>query len=94
MRGVATEMVSQTEENFENEGRPDWADSIAVCEGLHRREAFERLPVVFLCAKSEADAADLARRAGASAYFLKPIDADRVASRLLELVTQTRALRA
>jgi len=26
MRGVAAELVSQTEENFENEGRPDWAD--------------------------------------------------------------------
>ncbi|MBH8611944.1 phage virion morphogenesis protein [Pseudomonas mohnii] len=26
MRGVAAELLSQTEENFENEGRPDWAD--------------------------------------------------------------------
>lgn len=26
MRGVAAELVSQTEENFENEGRPDWLD--------------------------------------------------------------------
>jgi phage virion morphogenesis protein len=26
MRGVAAELVSQTEEIFENEGRPDWAD--------------------------------------------------------------------
>lgn len=26
MRGVAAEMASQTEENFEVEGRPDWAD--------------------------------------------------------------------
>lgn len=26
MRGVAAEMASQTEENFEEEGRPDWTD--------------------------------------------------------------------
>lgn len=26
MRGIAAEMASQTEENFENEGRPDWAE--------------------------------------------------------------------
>jgi len=26
MRGIATELLSQTEENFENEGRPDWVD--------------------------------------------------------------------
>lgn len=26
MRGAAAEMASQTEENFEVEGRPDWAD--------------------------------------------------------------------
>ena len=26
MRGVAAEMASQTEENFEEEGRPDWAE--------------------------------------------------------------------
>jgi len=26
MRGIATELVSQTEENFAEEGRPDWAD--------------------------------------------------------------------
>lgn len=26
MRGIAAEMARQTEENFENEGRPDWAD--------------------------------------------------------------------
>ena len=26
MRGVAAELLSQTEDNFENEGRPDWAD--------------------------------------------------------------------
>ncbi|WP_248915855.1 phage virion morphogenesis protein [Pseudomonas moorei] len=26
MRGVAVELLSQTEENFENEGRPDWAE--------------------------------------------------------------------
>lgn len=26
MRGIAAELGSQTEENFENEGRPDWAD--------------------------------------------------------------------
>ena len=26
MRGIAAELASQTEENFEQEGRPDWAD--------------------------------------------------------------------
>lgn len=26
MRGIAAELVSQTEENFAEEGRPDWAD--------------------------------------------------------------------
>ncbi|APC14535.1 phage virion morphogenesis protein [Pseudomonas frederiksbergensis] len=26
MRGIAAEMASQTEENFEEEGRPDWAE--------------------------------------------------------------------
>jgi len=26
MRGIAAELLSQTEENFESEGRPDWAD--------------------------------------------------------------------
>ncbi|WP_449103641.1 phage virion morphogenesis protein [Pseudomonas veronii] len=26
MRGIASELVSQTEENFAEEGRPDWAD--------------------------------------------------------------------
>ncbi|KRP97476.1 virion morphogenesis protein [Pseudomonas lactis] len=26
MRGIAAELASQTEENFEEEGRPDWAD--------------------------------------------------------------------
>lgn len=26
MRGIAAELGSQTEENFEEEGRPDWAD--------------------------------------------------------------------
>lgn len=26
MRGIAAELVSQTEENFSEEGRPDWAD--------------------------------------------------------------------
>lgn len=36
MRGVAAELVSQTEENFENEGRPDWADLSDTTTG--RRE--------------------------------------------------------
>jgi phage gpG-like protein len=26
MRGIAAELASQTEQNFENEGRPQWAE--------------------------------------------------------------------
>lgn len=36
MRSAAAELLSQTEENFENEGRPDWADLSDVTIG--RRE--------------------------------------------------------
>ncbi|MNK88787.1 Phage virion morphogenesis family protein [compost metagenome] len=36
MRSAAAELLSQTEENFENEGRPDWADLSDVTTG--RRE--------------------------------------------------------
>jgi phage virion morphogenesis protein len=37
MRSAAAELLSQTEENFENEGRPDWADLSDVTTGLREK---------------------------------------------------------
>jgi phage virion morphogenesis protein len=42
MRGAAAELLSQTEENFENEGRPDWADLSDVT--TERREKSDNWP--------------------------------------------------
>jgi phage virion morphogenesis protein len=37
MRSTTAELLSQTEENFETEGRPDWADLSDVTTGLREK---------------------------------------------------------
>lgn len=61
MRSTAAELLSQTEENFENEGRPDWADLSDVTTG--RREKSGNWPGQILQVSSAGLAASVSSAA-------------------------------
>ncbi len=61
MRGIAAELGSQTEENFEEEGRPDWADLSDVT--TTRREKSGNWPGQMLQVSAAGLAASVTTRA-------------------------------
>jgi len=63
-----------------------WIDGFELCHAIKQNEEFREIPVVFLSARKTAD--DVARgiAAGAVDYFTKPVDIERLATRLREVI--------
>ncbi|KII30069.1 phage virion morphogenesis protein [Pseudomonas fluorescens] len=68
MRSAAAELLSQTEENFENEGRPDWADLSDVT--TERREKSGNWPGQILQISSAGLAASITSAATESSALV------------------------
>jgi len=66
-----------------------WIDGFELCRSIKKNEEFRDIPVVFISGKTSEE--DIARGldCGAVDYFKKPIEMDRLLSRLRELTAQS-----
>lgn len=62
-----------------------WGDGIELCRALKANDTFHDIPVVFL-ANREPGEEERCKSSGASDWFLKPIDVERLLRRVSELV--------
>ena len=65
-----------------------WIDGFELCRSIKKNPAFRDVPVVFVSARTTPEARRTGLAAGAADYFGKPVDLDRLAARLHELVQE------
>ena len=63
-----------------------WIDGFELCRALKSNPRFAEIPVVFVTGRSDSRAIEEGRRVGASDYFVKPLDMERLLSRVGELL--------
>jgi len=62
-----------------------WMDGLGLCRALKRNPEYKDIPIVIMSGKSEPEAIRSAFAAGASAYFVKPLDLPRLVDKVAEL---------
>jgi DNA-binding response OmpR family regulator len=63
-----------------------WIDGFELCRSIKQNDEFRDIPVVFVSARKSTEDVRQGREAGAADYFTKPLDVDRLARRIHELV--------
>ena len=63
-----------------------WIDGYELCRSVKKNEEFRDIPVIFVSARKGPEDLQRGIEAGASDYFTKPVDIDRLLARLRELV--------
>lgn len=63
-----------------------WIDGFELCRAIKQNREFREIPVVFVSARKTHEDVAQGREAGAADYFTKPLDIDRLARRLEELI--------
>ena len=63
-----------------------WIDGFELCRAIKQNEDFREIPVVFVSGRKSADDVRRGKESGASDYFTKPVDVDRLVTRLRALV--------
>jgi DNA-binding response OmpR family regulator len=67
-----------------------WIDGYELCRSVKKNEEFRDIPVIFISARKTPDDLQRGIEAGASDYFTKPVDMDRLLARIDELVRRGR----
>ena len=68
-----------------------WMDGLGLCRALKRNRSYRDIPIVIVSGKSEVDSIRAGFAAGASAYFLKPLDVGRLVDKVVELAGADRS---
>src|SRR5207253_2989688 len=63
-----------------------WIDGFELCRAVKKNDEFRDIPVIFISAEKTANDIRTGLAAGASDYFSKPIDMERLLSRIAELI--------
>jgi len=63
-----------------------WIDGFELCRAVKKNDEFRDIPVIFISAKKTATDIRTGLAAGASDYFSKPIDMERLLSRIAQLI--------
>jgi DNA-binding response OmpR family regulator len=63
-----------------------WIDGFELCRSIKRNAEFQNIPVIFLSARKSGDDLRRGREAGASDYFTKPVQIERLMQRARELI--------
>jgi DNA-binding response OmpR family regulator len=63
-----------------------WIDGFELCRSIKKNESFREIPVVFVSARKSGEDVQRGLSAGAADYFTKPLDIDRLAARIRELL--------
>ena len=69
-----------------------WIDGFELCRAIKQNEDFREIPVVFVSGRKSPDDVRRGRESGASDYFTKPVDVDRLVTRLRALVEPRTAV--
>jgi DNA-binding response OmpR family regulator len=67
-----------------------WIDGFELCRAIKKNPSFTEIPVIFISARKTVDDERCGLEAGAIEYLTKPLDMDRLISRIREIL----ALRA
>lgn len=68
-----------------------WIDGFELCRAIKQNADFRDIPVIFVSARKNADDVAAGIAAGAADYFTKPLDVERLARRLEQLIAQAPA---
>ena len=68
-----------------------WIDGFELCRAVKKNDEFRDIPVIFISAKKTASDIRTGMASGAIDYFSKPIDMERLLSRIAALVGQASA---
>src|SRR5947209_16201957 len=63
-----------------------WIDGFELCRSIKKNEEFRDIPVIFISARKTPEDHAKGIAAGAADYFTKPVDIDKLISRIHELV--------
>src|SRR5205823_4068288 len=63
-----------------------WIDGFELCRAVKKNDEFRDIPVIFISAKKTANDIRTGLAAGASDYFSKPIDMERLLARIAQLI--------
>ena len=63
-----------------------WIDGFELCRAIKKNPTFGDIPVIFISARKSPEDERTGREAGAVDYFTKPLDVDRLISRIREIL--------
>jgi DNA-binding response OmpR family regulator len=66
-----------------------WIDGFELCRSIKKNDEYHDIPVIFISARKANEDIQTGLSAGATDYFTKPIDMDRLLSRIREILTAT-----
>jgi DNA-binding response OmpR family regulator len=62
-----------------------WIDGFELCKAVKKNESFRDIPVIFVSGRGEPEDRRRGLEAGAADYFVKPLDLNRLITRIREL---------
>ncbi|HTP29287.1 MAG TPA: response regulator [Anaeromyxobacteraceae bacterium] len=65
-----------------------WIDGFELCRAIKKNATFQDIPVMFISARKSAEDERAGLEAGAVDYFPKPLDIDRLITRIREILAQ------
>lgn len=68
-----------------------WINGFELCRAIKQNADFRDIPVIFVSARRNADDVAAGLAAGAADYFTKPLDVERLARRLEQLIARPSA---
>ncbi|HEX9288479.1 MAG TPA: response regulator [Anaeromyxobacteraceae bacterium] len=68
-----------------------WIDGFELCRAIKKNGSFHDIPVIFISARKSVEDERAGLEAGAVDYFPKPLDMDRLISRIREILEQRGA---
>ncbi len=63
-----------------------WIDGFELCRSIKKNEEFRDIPVIFISARKTGEDVQKGLAAGASDYYTKPVDIERLTARIREIL--------
>src|SRR5512136_2931178 len=63
-----------------------WIDGFELCRSIKKNDEFRDIPVIFVSARKTGEDLQKGLSAGASDYFTKPVDIDKLTGRIREIL--------
>ncbi len=63
-----------------------WIDGFELCRSIKKNEEFRDIPVIFISARKTGEDVQRGLAAGASDYYTKPVDIERLTARIREIL--------